>query len=105
MSRDDMYESLYLWVALSHFLQVVAGTVFVVWLALRLMRLLRKCSGLYGGPRSSAVPSAPAPVSALGTRHIISAHYVALVVAGRAAQLAIGLPDAHKCHCLSVEAA
>lgn len=52
----------------------------------------------------------PSPVAALlpapaPARHIISAHYVALVVAGRAAQLAIGLPDAHKCYCLSVEAA
>lgn len=103
MSRDEMYESLYLWVALSHFLQVVAVTVFVVWLVLRLMRLLRKCSGPYGGPRSPVCLPSPAPVP--GTRHIISAHYVALVVAGRAAQLAIGLPDAHKCHCLSVEAA
>jgi len=101
MSRDEIYESLYLWVALSHFLQVVAVTVFVVWLSLRLFRLLRKCSGPFGGPRSPATPAAPAP--APGTRHIISADYVALVVSGRSAQLAIGLPDAHKCHCLSVQ--
>jgi hypothetical protein len=79
--------------------------VFSFELTMVAFRCFRKFSGPYGGLRPPVIPSAPAPVSAPGTRHIISAHYVALVVAGRAAQLAIGLPDAHKCYCLSVEVA
>lgn len=79
------------------------GIAFSFELTKVAFRCFRKFSGPYGGPRPPVIPSAPAPISSPGTRHIISADYVALVLAGRAAQLAIGLPDSHKCHCLSVQ--
>ncbi len=81
---------------------LIAGIFLSFELANASLSVVRKFSAPRRFLPSPVVALLPAPAPA---RHIISAHYVALVVAGRAAQLAIGLPDAHKCHCLSVEAA